>query len=61
MTAIHKPKEQTDADEERRLAAIRLIQSWRDAEGDDLREQAETCAYLEKALNEHRTSDRRRI
>lgn len=61
MTAIHKPKEQTDADEERRLAAIRLIQSWRDAEGDDLREQAETWAYLEKALNEYRTSDRRRI
>jgi hypothetical protein len=61
MTAIHKPKEEAMADEERRLAAIRLIQSWRDAEGEDLKEQRETWAYLEKALNEYRLSDRRRI
>jgi len=61
MTAIRKPQDESRQELERRIAAIRLLQSWRDAQGEDRDDQADTWQYLETALNESRTSNRRRI
>lgn len=47
-------------DRERRERLVALIQSWRDADEAEQEEQCETWAYLQRALNEHRTSERRR-
>ena len=60
MTAIRKPQDESRQELERRIAAIRLLQSWRDAQGEDRDDQADTWQYLETALNESRTSNRRR-
>jgi hypothetical protein len=61
MTAIHKPQQRNDADEKRRLDAIQFLQTLRDAQGEERDDQLATWEYLENALNEYRTSDRKRI
>ena len=48
-------------DEVRRQKAIALIQSWRDGNDEEREEQCETWDYLQRALNENRLSDRKRI
>jgi hypothetical protein len=61
MTAARKSKDESGPEDERLLAAVRLIQSWRDAQGEDRDDQAATWEYLKHALNDSRTSNRRRI
>ena len=43
--------------QEKNAAIIRLLQSWR--ESDDAAEQRETLAYLMRAIDEDRLSDRK--
>ena len=62
MAVILDPLIRTrDEDEKRRQQAIALIQSWRDGDDEELEEQCETWAYLQRALNENRLSERKRI
>ena len=42
-------------------AAIELLRSWREAEGEEAEDQRETLEFLRKALNEDRLSDRDRF
>ena len=43
----------------RNQAAIELLRSWREVEGEDAEEQRETGEFLMKALDEDRWSDRK--
>ena len=43
----------------KREAAIRLLRSWREEGEHDEQEQRETWAYLKKALDENRLSNRK--
>lgn len=45
----------------RNQAAIELLRSWREAEGEDAEDQRDTLEFLMKALNEDRLSDRDRF
>ncbi len=42
-----------------RDAAIRLLQSWREGDKEDRREQQETWEFLKRALDEDRPSHRK--
>ncbi len=55
-----KPTDET-TDKRRREAAIALVQSWRDEENEEARDQCETWKFLEAALNDNRLSKRKRV
>ncbi len=46
-------------EQDRRAAAIALLQSWINADEDEAREQRETGEYLIRVLDEDRLSDRK--
>jgi hypothetical protein len=62
MATLSTPNEPAQqSEQERRQAAIALIQSWRDGDTIEQQEQCDTWHYLETALNAHRTSERKRL
>ena len=64
MTALPAPRrepEDEQAEQQRRERLIKLLQSWREAEGEEAQEQIDTYNFLEKALNEDRLSYRKRL
>lgn len=60
MSAARNETAEQRHDHARRERLVALIQSWREAEKAEQEDQCETWAYLQRALNENRTSERRR-